>query len=261
MLERQHGIKAGLKRIRRARQRMGIRTVYRHPRTTVPGKRRESGKHPYLLKNKKIEKVDEAWTSDITYLQIGQKNYFLCAVMDWASRGILGWSLKDSMSTELCLEALDMAFATGRRPQIFNTDQGSQYTSEQWQERMREEGILISQDGKGRWADNIVMERFWRTYKHEFFLLQDIQDVLTARQRTAYWLDYYNGVRPHSSLGNQSPQMFTSAAGSPPAANFLRDFSAPGRRSSLRSSPSLRSGCRPYAPKSLKKWLASHLPA
>ena len=133
--------------------------------------------------------------------------------MDWASRGILGWILKDNMSTDLCLEALEMAFSTGRRPQIFNTDQGSQYTSERWQTRMLEEGILISQDSKGRWADNIVMERFWRTYKHEFFLLEDIPSLQIAKERTARWLDYYNGQRAHSTLGNQSPQMYTEAAG------------------------------------------------
>ena len=125
--------------------------------------------------------------------------------MDWASRGILVWSLKDNMSTDLCLEALEMAFSTGRRPQIFNTDQGSRYTSERWQTRMLEEGILISQDSKGRWADNIVMERFWRTYKHEFFLLEDIPSLQIAKERTARWLDYYNGQRAHSTLGNQSP--------------------------------------------------------
>ncbi len=261
MLERQHGIKAGRKRIQTARRKMGLRTIYRHPRTTVSGRYRQEGRHPYRLKDKRISNVDKVWTSDITYLQIGQKNYFLCAVMDWASRCILGWSLRENMSTELCLEALDMAFASGRRPQIFNTDQGSQYTSEKWQEKMREEGILISQDGKGRWADNIVMERFWRTYKHEFFLLQDIPDLPTAKERTARWLNYYNAVRPHSTLGNQSPQMYAASQGIPPAANFLRDFSAPGRLSSLRSSPSLRSGRCPYAPKSLKKWLASLLPA
>ena len=124
--------------------------------------------------------------------------------MDWASRGILGWSLKDNMSTDLCLEALEMAFSTGRRPQIFNTDQGSQYTSERWQTRM----------------------------------LEDIPSLQIAKERTARWLDYYNGQRAHSTLGNQSPQMYTEAAGMTLEPHFLRDFYAAERHLSLRSSPS-----------------------
>ena len=261
MLERQHGIRAGYKRIATIRKKLGLRTIFRHPQTTVTANPRKEGKYPYRLRDKKIERIDEVWTSDITYLQIGQKNYYLCAVMDWASRGILGWSLKDNMSTDLCLEALEMAFSTGRRPQIFNTDQGSQYTSERWQTGMLEEGILISQDSKGRWADNIVMERFWRTYKHEFFLLEDIPSLQIAKERTARWLDYYNGQRAHSTLGNQSPQMYTEAAGMTLEPHFLRDFYAAERHLSLRSSPSQSSGSRSYAPNSLKKWLALHRPA
>ena len=166
--------------------------------------------------------------------------------MDWASRGILGWSLKDNMSTDLCLEALEMAFSTGRRPQIFNTDQGSQYTSERWQTRMLEEGILISQDSKGRWADNIVMERFWRTCKHEFFLLEDIPSLQIAKERTARWLDYYNGQRAHSTLGNQSPQMYTEAAGMTLEPHFFEGL--------FRCGASLVAAL----PHSLKKGLALH---
>ena len=147
--------------------------------------------------------------------------------MDWASRGILGWSLKDNMITDLCLEALEMAFSTGRRPQIFNTDQGSRYTSERWQTRM----------------------------------LEDIPSLQIAKERTARWLDYYNGQRAHSTLGNQSPQMYTEAAGMSLEPHFLRDFYAAERHSSLRSSPSQSSGSRSYAPNSLKKWLALHRPA
>ena len=102
MLERQHGIRAGYKRIATIRKKLGLRTIFRHPQTTVTANPRKGGKYPYRLRDKKIERIDEVWTSDITYLQIGQKNYYLCAVIDWASRGILGWSLKDNMSTDLC---------------------------------------------------------------------------------------------------------------------------------------------------------------
>ena len=227
MLERQHGIRAGYKRIATIRKKLGLRTIFRHPQTTVTANPRKEGKYPYRLRDKKIERIDEVWTSDITYLQIGQKNYYLCAVMDWASRGILGWSLKDNMSTDLCLEALEMAFSTGRRPQIFNTDQGSRYTSERWQTRM----------------------------------LEDIPSLQIAKERTARWLDYYNGQRAHSTLGNQSPQMYTEAAGMTLEPHFLRDFYVAERHLSLRSSPSQSSGSRSYAPNSLKKWLALHRPA
>ena len=177
MLSQQHGIKAGRKRIRTARKRLGLRTIYRHPRTSIPGRRKDSPKHPYLLRGKELKTVDEAWTSDITFLQIGQKNHYLCTVMDWASRSVLGWSLRERMTTSLCTEALEMALASGRKPQIFNTDQGTQYTSDEFQKILREEGIRISLDGKGRWADNVVMERFWRTYKHEFFLLREFTSL------------------------------------------------------------------------------------
>ncbi len=221
MLSQQHGIKAGRKRIRTARKRLGLRTIYRHPRTSMPGRRKDSPKYPYLLRDRKIKKVDEAWTSDITYLQIGQKNLYLCIVMDWASRSVLGWSLRERMTASLCMEALEMALASGRKPQIFNTDQGTQYTSEEFQKRLREEDILISLDGKGRWADNVIMERFWRTYKHDFFLLREFADLESLASATAAWLDYYNHERVHSSLGYRSPAAHTTAAGVPPPAQFL----------------------------------------
>ena len=107
---------------------MRIKTIYRHPKTSAPGKRKE-GPRPYLLKSLQTIDVDKVWSSDITYLPIGPKNYYLCVVLDWASREVLGWSLSDNMSTQLCLDALDMAFSIGRKPEIFNTDQGIQYTS------------------------------------------------------------------------------------------------------------------------------------
>ena len=254
MLSQQHGIKAGRKRIRTARKRLGLRTIYRHPRTSIPGRRKDSPRHPYLLRGKGIKRVDEVWTSDITYLQIGQKNLYLCVVMDWASRSVLGWSLRERMTTALCMEALEMALASGRKPQIFNTDQGTQYTPDEFQKRLEEEGIRISLDGKGRWADNVIMERFWRTYKHEFFLLREFASLEALVSATAAWLDYYNHERVHSSLDYRSPAACTAAAGVPPPAQFLSALFASGRLASLRSAPSLRSGRRPCALKALKNW-------
>ncbi len=246
-LLKQAGMKVGRKKIVRLKKELGLRTIYRHPRTTVFGKKREESKYPYLLNDKEIAKTDEVWTSDITYLQIGRKNYYLCVVMDWASRSVLGWSLGGKMTTSLCVEALWMAFRSGRKPKIFNTDQGSQYTSKEWQEILKEEGVEISQDGKGRWSDNVIMERFWRTYKHEFFLLRDPLSLEVARKETAVWLDYYNRERPHTSLGDMSPMAYAETQGIPPATPFLSDFST------SRRCPSLRSGKTPLRSKIAQK--------
>ncbi|MDO5463989.1 MAG: IS3 family transposase [Akkermansia sp.] len=196
-------------------------------------------------------------SSDITYLQIGAKNYYLCIVMDWESRYVLGWSISEKMDMALCLSALEMALSKGRLPKYFNTDQGSQYTSRDWQECMEENGIIISQDGKGRWADNIVMERLWRTYKYEFFFIREPSNIIDLQIITAQWLDYYNNKRPHETLENKTPSEYRREQGipTPHPANFFSDFSAPALLASLRAAPSLSSGRRAYATKSLKKWI------
>lgn len=196
------------------KKKLGLRTLYPHRDTSAPNPRAE--KKPYMPKNLKIDEIDQVWTSDITYLQIEQRNYYLCVVLDWDNRYVLGWSMARHMDVGLCKKALEMALGSGRRPQIFNTDQGSQYTSEEWQSAMQAEGIQISMDGKGRWADNIVMERFWRTYKHEFFLHRSPRNQDEAIVMTANWLAYYNKERPHSALSYQSPQMYRDAAAPPP---------------------------------------------
>lgn len=259
-LEKEHGIKIGRKKVLRVKKDMGLRTIYQHPKTSRPGKRGKEGKHPYLLKELEKIQVDDVWTSDITYLQIGAKNYYLCVVMDWASRYVLGWSLSDKMDITLCLRALEMALSRGRIPKYFNTDQGSQYTSRDWQECMEENGIIISQDSKGRWADNIVMERLWRTYKYEFFFIHEPSNLIELEYITAKWIDYYNNKRPHTSLENKTPAEYRREQGipTPHPANFFSDFSAPVQLASLRSAPSLRSGRRTYATKSLKKWIDKH---
>ena len=159
------------------------------------------------------------------------------------------------MDAGLCLQALEMALKSGRRPRIFNTDQGSQYTSEDWQSTIRAEVIQISMDGKGQWADNIVMERFWRTYKHEFFLPRDPRSLEEAMEMTAEWLEYYNKEWPHSALGYRSSEMYQESAESSMAANFGRDFFAPAQLAALRVAPSLRSGRNAYATKSRRKWI------
>ena len=254
-LEKEYGIKVGRKRVIRTKKDMGLRTIFQHPKTSQPGKRGKEGKHPYRLAGLESIQVDDVWTSDITYLQIGSKNYYLCVVMDWASRYVLGWSLSDKMDITLCLSALEMALSHGFLPKYFNTDQGSQYTSRDWQECMEENGIIISQDGKGRWADNIIMERLWRTYKYEFLFIQEPSDIIELKRITAKWLDYYNNQRPHASLKNKTPAEYRREQGRPIplSANFFSDFSASSQLATLRAAPSLRSGRSAYATKSLKK--------
>lgn len=259
-LKKEHGINISRKRVMRIKKDMGLRTIYQHPKTSRPGKRGKEGKHPYRLAELASIQVNEVWTSDITYLQIGAKNYYLCVVMDWASRYVLGWSLSDKMDVSLCLSALEMALGRGGVPKYFNTDQGSQYTSREWQECMEENGIIISQDGKGRWADNIIMERLWRSYKYEFFFIQEPSNIVELQVITAKWLDYYNNKRPHATLKNKTPAEYRREQGyaTPRPANFFSDFSASAQLASLRSAPSLRSGRSAYATKSLKKWIDMH---
>jgi len=253
MLQRRYGIKISQKKCARLKKKLGLRTLYPHRNTSAPNPRAE--KKDYLLKDIEIKRIDQVWTSDITYIQIEQKNYYLCVILDWDSRYVLGWSMGRNMDVGLCLTALEMALGSGCRPGILNTDQGSQYTSEEWQSTILSEGIQISMDGKGRWADNIIMERFWRTYKHEFFLHREPRNLEEAIIMTAEWLEYYNKERPHSSLGNLSPQMYRDEAATPMAANFWRDFSAPAQLAALRAAPSLRSGRHAYATKSRQKWI------
>ena len=221
LLQRRYGIEIGAKKCQRIKKKLGLRTLYPHRDTSAPNPRAE--KEPYLLKDKKINEVDQVWTSDITYIQIDRCNYYLCVVIDWDSRFVLGWSMGRHMDVRLCLDALDMALKSGRSPKIFNTDQGSQYTSGDWKEAILEKGIKISMDGKGRWADNIIMERFWRTYKHEFFLHQEPKS-LDAIEMTSEWMEYYNRERPHSALKNCSPLMYRENLATPPAGEFLARF-------------------------------------
>ena len=162
---------------------------------------------PYLLGGMKIERPDEAWCADITYVPMAQGFAYLCVVMDWYSRKVLGWKLSNTMDSSLCLEALEEAFRkTGRRPKVFNTDQGSQFTSEVWQARLRAEGILISMDGKGRWMDNVFIERLWRSVKYEEIYLRSWSTLPEQERALSRWFARYNQWRPHQGLGNRTPQ-------------------------------------------------------
>ena len=203
-IERKCGLVVGEKRLMSLKKKMGLKTIYPHKDTSAPAAVAHE-RYPYLLKEMELTKADQVWTSDITYLPAGKGHFYLCCVMDWVSREILGYALSNTMDKPLVLDALHMAFSTGRSPEVFNTDQGSQYTSEAWLSELKSRGIRISMDGKGRWQDNVRMERFWRTYKYESYFLHGDITLSQIRARFERWVQYYNEKRPHSVSIRSAP--------------------------------------------------------
>jgi putative transposase len=206
ILLREHGLNVNRKRLQRLRREMGIEAIYCKPRTSIP----EDGhrKYPYLLRNLTVERPDQVWCTDITYVPMPGGHAYLCAVMDWYSRKVLGWAVSNTMETGLCLEALDKALTnTGTVPEIFNTDQGCQFTSVEWTGRLMDLDIQISMDGKGRWMDNVFIERLWRSVKYEEIYLFEHTTIIELCEGLAKWFVRYNDWRPHEALGNQTPKV------------------------------------------------------
>jgi len=206
LLRVEYGKHATRGRVRHLMRKMGIKVIYRAPRTSQPGKGAEHKVHPYLLRDRKVETPDEVWCTDITYIPMDRGHAYLVAIMDWHTRAVISWRLSNTLDTRFCLEAFDEAVrVAGRAPEIFNTDQGCQFTSHAWRERLTAQGIRISMDGKGRWLDNVFIERLWRTLKYdelhlrEFDTLPDLEVILTN------WFELYNTWRPHDSLGGSRP--------------------------------------------------------
>lgn len=219
VLGRDHGIVVNRKRLQRLRREIGHEAIWCKPRTSIPDDGHR--KYPYLLRGLAIGRPDQAWCADITYIPMPGGHAYLCAVMDWHSRRVLGWAVSNTMETGLCLEALENALtATGRAPEIFNTDQGCQFTSAEWTSRLLGLGVKISMDGRGRWMDNVFIERLWRSLKYEEIYLREHATVTALRSGIATWFDRYNTWRPHEALGNLTPDMVyqTRPAGSPDAA-------------------------------------------
>ncbi len=182
---------------------LGLQAVYRAPRTSAPhlGHR----VYPYLLRGLAIERPNHVWCADITYIPVRRGFLYLVAIMDWASRCVLAWRLSNTLDAGFCVEALDEALARHGTPQIFNTDQGSQFTGFAFTARLREAGIRISMDGRGRCMDNIFIERLWRSLKYEAVYLHEIADGFAARRVIGQWIGFYNTERPHSALGGRTP--------------------------------------------------------
>jgi putative transposase len=190
------------KRIRRLMRLMGLIAIY-------PKKRSSQGnvshkKYPYLLRGLTIERPNEVWCADITYIPMQRGFMYLIAIMDWYSRKVLSWAVSNTLDDEFCVDALKEALSNGR-PEIFNTDQGSQFTGAAFIETLLTAGVRISMDGKGRWVDNVMVERLWRTVKYEYIYLNAFRDGKELRQGLAQWFEYYNKGRVHSSLDWATP--------------------------------------------------------
>ena len=205
---RRRGHWVNRKRIRRLMRIMGIRAIYRRPRTSKPGLGHKV--YPYLLKGMKITRPNQVWAADITYIPMARGFLYLVAIMDWYSRYVLSWRLSNTLDVDFCVEALEEALKKGR-PEIFNTDQGSQFTSEAFTGLLKQQGIQISMDGKGSYRDNLFVERLWRSVKYEEVYLKAYQDGRDARIGISKYFRFYNNQRPHQALGYRTPaEVFTS---------------------------------------------------
>jgi putative transposase len=190
------------KRARRLMRRMGLEAIY--PRPRLSANLSEHRIYPYLLRNVAVVRPNQVWSSDITYVPMPRGWMYLTVVMDWYSRYVLSWRLSNTLDGLFCLEALEEALGRGR-PEIFNTDQGSQFTSQEFTQVLSAHDIKISMDGKGRWVDNVFVERLWKSVKYEHVYLHAYESVDEARRQLARYFTFYNSVRPHSSLGGTTP--------------------------------------------------------
>jgi putative transposase len=197
------GSKIGRRHATTLMQKMGIQAVYRKPNTSKPAPGHRI--YPYLLRGLTIDRPNQVWATDITYIPMARGFVYLCAVMDWFARRILAWRLSNTMEAEFCVEVLEDALARYGKPGIFNTDQGSQFSGTAFTGVLIKNEIAISMDGKGAWRDNVFVERFWRSVKYEEVYLRAYDDVPTARASIGRYLNFYNGRRPHSSLDRRTP--------------------------------------------------------
>src|SRR5438477_1068897 len=197
------GCKIGRRHVKTLMRRMGIEALYRRPRTSKPAPGHKI--YPYLLRGIEITRPNQVWAMDITYIPMAHGFVYLAVVLDWATRRVLSWRLSITMEAAFCVETLEDALARHGRPEIFNTDQGSQFTGAAFTGLLASHGIAISMDGKGAWRDNVFVERLWRSVKYEEVYLRAYETVGEARHSIGRYLDFYNGRRPHSSLDDMTP--------------------------------------------------------
>lgn len=207
MLKRQ-GYVINRKRVQRLMRLMGLESIAPKPNTSKPSP--EHPVFPYLLRNLTVCRVNQVWAADITYIPMAHGFAYLVAIIDWYSRRVVAWRLSNSLDTRFCVEALHEALARYGQPEIFNTDQGSQFTADEFTGVLLDRGIKISMDGKGRFIDNIFIERVWRSLKYDEVYLHAYDSVREARLGIGRYFDFYNDERPHSALGHQTPSEFYS---------------------------------------------------
>ena len=200
---RRSGYCVGRKRIRRLMRKMGISAVYPKPRLSKPHP--EHRIYPYLLRDLPVDRPDQVWCSDITYLPMKRGFMYLVAIMDWYSRRVLSWRVSNTLEADLCVAALEEAIDRFGKPDIFNTDQGSQFTSLEFTDVLKDNQISISMDGKGRWMDNVFIERLWWSLKYECVYLNDFSNGKELKAGVKNWIDFYNFERGHSSLDDHTP--------------------------------------------------------
>jgi len=201
---RREGTIAGRHRVRRLMAKMGLEAVYKRPRTSRPHPQHPV--YPYLLRGMQIDRPNQVWCADITFIPVRHGFLYLVAIMDWATRKVLSWRLSNTMHADFCVEALKEAIDKFGPPEIMNTDQGSQFTGSAWITTLTEAGVRISMDGRGRCMDNIFIERLWRSLKQEAVYLEEIADGFQARRVIDRWMAFYNTERPHSSLERRTPR-------------------------------------------------------
>jgi len=197
------GVSIGRRHVVTLMKRMGIEAIYRRPNTSKPAAGHKI--YPYLLRKLKIEKPNHVWAMDITYIPMAKGFVYLAAVVDWASRRVLAHRVSITMEADFCIEALEEALVKYGKPEIFNTDQGSQFTGHDFTGVLAKNTIAISMDGKGAWRDNVFVERLWRSVKYEEVYLRAYESVGDARASIGRYLAFYNGGRPHSSLDRRTP--------------------------------------------------------
>jgi len=197
------GLCVGRHRVRRLMRLMGLSAIYQAPRTSDPHP--EHRIYPYLLRNLRINRPNQVWCADITYIPVQRGFLYLVAIMDWATRHVLAWRLSNTMDVRFCIEALHEALSRYGKPEIFNTDQGSQITSFEFTGVLKGAEITISMDGRGRYMDNIFIERLWRSLKYEAVYLHELTDGFKAERVIGEWIEFYNTERPHSALAGQTP--------------------------------------------------------
>ncbi len=222
---RRLGYRVVRKRIRRLMLLIGLSPIYQKPRTSDPHP--DHRIYPYLLRDLVIDRPNQVWCTDITYIPMRHGFLYLVAIMDWFSRKVLAWRLSNTMDADFCIKALEEALVRYGKPEIFNTDQGSQFTSVRFTQVLKDAKIKISMDGKGRWMDNVFIERLWRSLKYECVYLQAFQTGIEARAGIGQWIDYYNTSRPHSVFDGGTPEEVYSG----------RDAPSPGHAPEMASHP------------------------